>query len=66
MKRVSWQGLWVNIPDLYAIRAADIHKSILVFEEQPGLCESWDGKRHILLVKDQRKEWCHMFLLQDI
>ena len=38
MKHVSRQGLWVNIPDLYAIRAADIHESVLVFEEQPCLC----------------------------
>ena len=52
MKCVSQQGLWVNIPDPYAVRAADIHESVLVFEEQPGLCESWDGKRHLWLVKD--------------
>ena len=66
MKCVSRQGLWVNIPDLYAVRAVDIHESVLVFEEQPGLCESWDGKRHVWLVKDRCKEWCHMFPLQDI
>jgi hypothetical protein len=66
MKHVSWQGLQVNIPDLYAIRVADIHESVLVFEEQPSLCESWDGERHIWLVKDQCKKWCHMFPLQDI
>jgi hypothetical protein len=66
MKCVSWQGLGVNIPELYAVSTVNIHKSDLVFEEQPGLCKSWDGKRHIWLVKDRRKEWCHMFLLQDI
>jgi hypothetical protein len=66
MKHVSWQGLGVNIPELYAVSTVDIHKSVLVFEEQPGLCESWDGKRHIWLVKDQRKDWCHIFPLQDI
>jgi hypothetical protein len=40
MKRVSRQGLRVNIPDLYAFRVADIHESVLMFEEQPGLCKS--------------------------
>jgi hypothetical protein len=33
MKRVSQQGLRVNIPDLYAVRAVDIHESVLAFEE---------------------------------
>jgi hypothetical protein len=63
MKCVSQQDLGVNIPELYAICTADIHESVLVLEEKPGLCDSWDGKRHIWLVKDQCKEWCHMFPL---
>ena len=66
MTHVTLQGLSVNIPELYAICTADIHQSVLVFEKKPGLYESWDGKRHIWLVKDRCKEWCHMFLLQDI
>jgi hypothetical protein len=28
-------------------------KVFLVFKEKLGLCESWDGKRHVWLVKDQ-------------
>jgi hypothetical protein len=63
---VSRQVLRFNIPELYAVDAVDIHDSVLVFEEKPGLCESWEGKRHIWLVKDRHKEWCHMILLQDI
>jgi hypothetical protein len=48
MKRVSRQGVWVNIPELHAIHAVDIHESVLVFKEKPGLCESWDGKRRMV------------------
>jgi hypothetical protein len=50
MKLVSWQGLRVNIPELHAICPEDIHARVLVFKEKPGLCESWDGKRHIAMV----------------
>jgi hypothetical protein len=66
MKHVSRQGLRVNIPELYAICAEDIHECVLVFKEKPGLCKSWDGKRHIWIVKDWHKEWWNMFPLQDI
>jgi hypothetical protein len=58
MKCVSRPGLRVNIPELYAVNAADIHEHVLVFEEKPGLCESWEGKRHIWLLKDRCKELC--------
>jgi len=42
----------VNIPELYSVSSEDIHEGVLVFEEKPGLCESWNGRRHVWLVKD--------------
>ena len=55
----------VNVPELYSVKAEDIHESVLVFEEHPGLCESWSGRRYVWLVKDQRKEWSNMFPLPE-
>jgi hypothetical protein len=56
-------GRGINIPELYAVSANDIHESALVFEENPGLCESWSGKRYVWSVKEWREEWCNMFPL---
>jgi hypothetical protein len=35
----------VNVPKLYTVSTKDLKSSVLVFEENPGLCESWQGKR---------------------
>ena len=65
MKCGSMHDHRVQVPEPYTIAAEDIHESVLVFEEEPGLCESCAGRRHIWLVKDQHMEWCHMFPLAD-
>jgi hypothetical protein len=45
MKRGSSQDEGrVNIPKLYSVSAKDLKSPVLVFEENPGLCESWQGK----------------------
>jgi hypothetical protein len=42
MKRGSSQDeVRVNVPELYVVSAKDLKSPVLVFEENPGLCESW-------------------------
>jgi hypothetical protein len=66
MKRGSSQDeVRVNIPELYSVSAKDLQSPVLVFEENPGLCESWQGKRYVWSVRDRRTEWSHMFPLLD-
>jgi hypothetical protein len=55
----------VNVPKLYLVSAKDLKSPVLVFEENPGLCESWQGKRYVWSVRDRRTEWSHMFPLLD-
>jgi hypothetical protein len=55
MKRSSSRDdVRVNVPKLYSVSAKDLKSSVLVFEENPGLCESWQGKRYVWLVRDRR------------
>ena len=66
MRRGSSQDeVRVNVPELYSVPAQNLDSPVLVFEENPGLCESWKGKRYIWSVKDRRTEWAHMFPLPD-
>jgi hypothetical protein len=66
MKRGSSQDeIRVNIPELYSVSAKDLKRPVLVFEENPGLCESWQGKRYVWSVRDWWTEWSHMFPLLD-
>jgi hypothetical protein len=66
MKRGSSQDeVRVNVPKLYLVSAKDLKSPVLVFEEHPGLCESWRGKRYVWSVRDRRTEWSHMFPLLD-
>ncbi len=45
MKRGSSQDeVRVNVPELYSVSAKALKSPDLVFEENPGLCESWQGK----------------------
>jgi hypothetical protein len=37
----------VNLPEPYSVSAKDLKSPVLVFEENPGLCESWQGKCYI-------------------
>jgi hypothetical protein len=55
----------VNVRELYSVSAKDLKSPVLVFEENPGLCESWRGKRYVWSVRDRRTEWSHMFPLLD-
>jgi hypothetical protein len=43
----------VNVPKLYSVSAKDLKSLVLVFEENPGLCESWRGKRYVWSVRDR-------------
>jgi hypothetical protein len=66
MKRGSSQDeVRVNVPEIYLVSAKDLKSPVLVFEEHPGLCESWQGKRYVWSVRDRRTEWSHMFPLLD-
>jgi hypothetical protein len=66
MKRGSSQDeVRVNISELYSVSAKDLKSPILVFEENPGLCESWQGKQYVWSVRDRQTEWSHMFPLLD-
>jgi hypothetical protein len=66
MKRGSSQDeVRVNVPELYLVSAKDLKSPVLVFEENPGLCESWRGKQYVWSVRDRRTEWSHMFPLLD-
>jgi hypothetical protein len=72
-----WQLSWkhgssqdevrVNVPELYLVSAKDLKSPVLVFEENPGLCETWSEKRYVWLVRDRwTDEWSYMFpLLND-
>jgi hypothetical protein len=55
----------VNVPKLYSVSAKDLKSPVLVFEENPGLCESCQGKSYVWSVRDQQTEWSHMFPLLD-
>jgi hypothetical protein len=55
----------VNVPELYSVSAKALKSPVLVFEENPGLCESWQGKWYVWSVRDRRTEWSHMFPLLD-
>jgi hypothetical protein len=66
MKRGSSQDeVRVNVPELYLVSPKDLKSPVLVFEENPGLCESWRGKRYVWSVRDRWTEWSHMFPLLD-
>jgi hypothetical protein len=66
MRRGSSQDeVRVNVPELYLVSANDLKSPVLVFEENPGLCESWQGKRYVWSVRDRQTEWSHMFPLLD-
>jgi hypothetical protein len=42
MKRGSSQDEdRVNVPELYSVSTKDLKSPVLLFEENPGLCESW-------------------------
>jgi hypothetical protein len=41
----------VNVPELYSVPAKDLNSPFLVFEENPGLCESWQGKWYVWSVR---------------
>jgi hypothetical protein len=46
MKRGSSQDeVRLNVPELYSVSAKDLESPLLMFGENPGLCESWQGKR---------------------
>jgi hypothetical protein len=53
----------VNVPKLYSVLAKDLNSPVLVFEENPGLCKSWQGKRPVS--KGPETEWPHTFPLFD-
>jgi hypothetical protein len=55
----------VNVPKLYSVSANDLKSPVLVFEENPGLCESWQGEHYVWSVRDQQTKWSHMFPLLD-
>jgi hypothetical protein len=55
----------LNVPKLYTVSAKDIKSPVLVFEENPGLCESWQGKQYVWSVRDHWTKWSHMFPLPD-
>jgi hypothetical protein len=64
MKHQSSQDeVRVNVPELYLVSAKDLKSPILVFEENLGLCESWQGKQYVWSVKDRRTKWSHLFPL---
>jgi hypothetical protein len=44
----------VNVTKLYFVPAKDLNSPVLVFEENPGLCKSWQGKRYVWSVRDWR------------
>ena len=50
-----------NIPKLYSVPAESLIDNVIVVEEEPGLCESWMGKRCVWLVKERKTEWCTCF-----
>ena len=50
-----------NIPKLYSVPAESLMDNVIVIEEEPGLCESWMGKRCVWLVKDRKTEWSTCF-----
>jgi hypothetical protein len=37
----------VNVPKLSSVSAKDLKSPVSVFEENPGLCESWRGKQYV-------------------
>jgi hypothetical protein len=66
MKRGSSQDeVRVNVPKLYSVSTKDLKIPVLVFEENPGLFESWQGKRYVWSVRDRRTKWSQMFPLLD-
>jgi hypothetical protein len=66
MKRGSSQDeVSVNVHELYLVSAKELKSPVLVFEEYPGLCESWRGKQYVWSVRDRQTEWSHMFPLLD-
>jgi hypothetical protein len=66
MKRGSSQDeVRVNVPKLYSVSAKDLKSPVLVFEENPGLCELWGGKWYVWSVRDRKTQWSHMFPLLD-
>jgi hypothetical protein len=62
----SQEEVQVNIPKLYSVPAQDLNSPVLVFEENPGLCKSWQGKQFVLSVKDQCTECPVCFHYQTI
>jgi len=50
-----------NVPRLYSVPIEAIVDNVIVIKEEPGLCESWHGKKCVWLTKDHRTEWADMY-----
>jgi hypothetical protein len=51
-----------EVPQLYSVPVESIQgENTMVVEEQPGLCESWIGKRYVWQIQDRRTKWPNKF-----
>ena len=45
------------VPCLYSVDVESIQDNVLVIEEEPGLCETWEGHRYVWTVSDREARW---------
>jgi len=50
-----------SLPSLYSVDVDTIQNNVLVVEEEPGLCESWEGDRYIWTVSEREAQWPLLF-----
>ena len=50
-------------PRLHSVPVESLEENIVVVEEEPGLCESWQGGRYVWAVQDRRGTWSKLFPL---
>jgi len=52
----------ISIPQLYSIDIESFNENVVVVEEEPGLQETWTGKKYVWLVRDRDTEWGGLYL----
>ena len=51
------RGASYVVPNLYSVDVDNIQDNVLVVEEEPGLCETWEGHRYVWTVSDRKARW---------
>jgi len=64
-KRMHGEGKVWNLPNLWCVEVENIDDNTLVWEEEPGVAETWQGSRNVWVVVDREDTWHELFPLPE-